>query len=75
MYQNNSGFGGGSSRPLYDVSALGLTCAFVDESGVKCTEAITQLPFQPRADKPVFCKKHRPRPPMNRGDRMGGFRN
>ena len=36
------GYGGGSSRPLYDA-----VCAACGKE--------TQVPFQPRGDKPVYC--------------------
>ena len=45
------GGGGGGQRPqrqMYDVTAMGLKCA-------QCGAAITQLPFQPSADRPVYC--------------------
>jgi len=35
--------------PLKDVSALGLKCA-------ECGTDITQLPFDPSPDKPVYCR-------------------
>lgn len=58
QYRQNSrgndrgGFGGGNSRgpraprQMFQVS---LTCA-------DCGTAITELPFQPTGDKPVYCK-------------------
>lgn len=42
-------FGGGTSRPMVDVSSMNLTCA-------DCGAPITQLPFQPTAGKPVYCR-------------------
>jgi CxxC-x17-CxxC domain-containing protein len=44
---SNGGFG--QQREMVDVSAMGLTCA-------NCTKAVTELPFQPNADRPVFCR-------------------
>ncbi|MEK7606933.1 MAG: CxxC-x17-CxxC domain-containing protein [Patescibacteria group bacterium] len=35
-------------RQKIDVSAMGLKCA-------ECATPITELPFQPSADRPVFC--------------------
>ncbi|MEW6610078.1 MAG: CxxC-x17-CxxC domain-containing protein [Patescibacteria group bacterium] len=43
---------GGFSRPMrqmYDVSSMNLTCA-------QCGVAITELPFQPSSDRPVYCR-------------------
>jgi CxxC-x17-CxxC domain-containing protein len=41
--------GGFAERKLVDVSALGLKCA-------ECGVAITELPFEPKADRPVYCR-------------------
>jgi CxxC-x17-CxxC domain-containing protein len=43
---NSDGFG---ARKGYDVSALGLKCA-------GCGMDITELPFEPKADRPVYCR-------------------
>jgi len=48
------GFGGGSNagfaqRQMFDVSSMGLKCA-------DCGAAITELPFEPKADRPVYCR-------------------
>jgi CxxC-x17-CxxC domain-containing protein len=45
----SGGFGGGSARQLIDVSAMGLKCA-------DCGVAITELPFEPKSDRPVYCR-------------------
>ncbi len=37
-------------RKMYDVSHLGLKCA-------SCGVAITELPFQPSSDRPVYCRE------------------
>jgi len=37
-------------RQMYDVSSMGLKCA-------ECGADITQLPFQPSADRPVYCRE------------------
>ena len=44
----DQGFGGQPQRQMFDVTAMGLTCA-------QCGTSITQLPFQPTADRPVYC--------------------
>lgn len=44
-------------RQMHDVSDMGLKCA-------GCSAAITELPFQPNPDRPVYCRdcnKNRPR--------------
>ena len=42
-------------RQMQDVSAMGLKCA-------NCQQAITELPFTPSADRPVYCREcHRSR--------------
>lgn len=47
---NRTGGGGfGAPRQMVDVSAMGLTCA-------DCGVAITELPFNPTAGKPVWCR-------------------
>lgn len=46
------GGGGGfnrAPRQMFDVSAMNLTCA-------QCGAQITELPFQPSADRPVYCR-------------------
>ena len=45
-YSNDNGQRG----QLFDVSAMGLKCA-------ECGAEITQLPFQPSADRPVYCRE------------------
>ncbi|MFA4873654.1 MAG: CxxC-x17-CxxC domain-containing protein [Patescibacteria group bacterium] len=34
---------------MYDVTSMNLTCA-------QCGTAITELPFQPSSDRPVYCR-------------------
>jgi CxxC-x17-CxxC domain-containing protein len=46
-YQNDNG--GAPQRQMFDVSALNLKCA-------ECGAPITQLPFQPSGDRPVYCR-------------------
>jgi len=41
--------GGFAPRKMFDVSAMGLKCA-------ECGNPITELPFQPSADRPVYCR-------------------
>lgn len=41
--------GGFAPRKLVDVTALGLKCA-------DCGADITELPFEPKADRPVYCR-------------------
>lgn len=41
--------GGAAPRQLFDVSALGLKCA-------DCSNAVTELPFEPKTDRPVYCR-------------------
>ena len=54
-YQQNYQAGGQGNypprtpRPMIDVSAMNLKCA-------SCQAPITQLPFQPDASRPVYCK-------------------
>ncbi|OGY42408.1 MAG: hypothetical protein A2Y82_04675 [Candidatus Buchananbacteria bacterium RBG_13_36_9] len=36
-------------RQMFDVSSMGLKCA-------QCGADITELPFQPTADRPVYCR-------------------
>ena len=48
-----SNFNDGGSRPprqMFDVTSLGLKCA-------ECGADITELPFQPSGDKPVYCRE------------------
>lgn len=51
-------------RKMYDVTHLGLKCA-------SCGAAITELPFQPSSDRPVYCRecarKRSPRGGSGRG--------
>ncbi len=37
-------------RQLFDVSSMNLTCA-------TCGKPITELPFQPSPDRPVYCRE------------------
>lgn len=37
-------------RPMVDVSSMGLKCA-------TCGKPITELPFQPSPDRPVYCRE------------------
>ncbi len=64
-FDNNGGF----SRQMYDVSAMGLKCA-------DCGAAINELPFEPKADRPVYCRdcnrNHRKDAP-GAGASRGGF--
>ena len=51
-YRGGGSGGGGfnrAPRQMFDVSAMNLTCA-------QCGVAITELPFQPSADRPVYCR-------------------
>lgn len=45
----NVGGGFGGPRQMFDVTAMNLKCA-------DCGVAITQLPFQPSGDRPVYCR-------------------
>ncbi len=47
--KGGSGMGGGMSRAPRQMFQVNLTCA-------SCGTAITELPFQPSGDKPVYCK-------------------
>lgn len=58
-YSND--FSGRPQRQMYDVSAMGLKCA-------SCGVDITQLPFQPSTDRPVYCQE------CNRQRRQQRFR-
>jgi CxxC-x17-CxxC domain-containing protein len=49
MYHMSFDQNGGFSRQMYDVSAMGLKCA-------DCGVAINELPFEPKADRPVYCR-------------------
>jgi len=53
-YQGGYQRGGGTGfnrpmRQMYDVTSMNLTCA-------QCGTAITELPFQPSSDRPVYCR-------------------
>jgi len=52
-YNRGGGGGGGgfsrAPRQMYDVTSMNLTCA-------QCGTAITELPFQPSSDRPVYCR-------------------
>lgn len=41
--------GGFAPRQMFDVSAMGLKCA-------DCDADITELPFEPKSDRPVYCR-------------------
>ncbi len=43
------GFGPRPPRQMVDVSAMGLKCA-------QCGVDIKELPFEPKADRPVYCR-------------------
>jgi CxxC-x17-CxxC domain-containing protein len=49
---------------MHDVSAMGLKCANTD-----CQKPITELPFIPSADRPVYCNEHKPQRRDFRRDR------
>ncbi len=46
---NGGGYNRGGARPPRQMYQVNLTCA-------DCGTAITELPFQPTGDKPVYCK-------------------
>ena len=56
---------GFAPRQMFDVSAMGLKCA-------DCGAPITELPFEPKADRPVYCRDCYER--MGGGQRAGGGR-
>lgn len=39
----------GGQRQMFDVTSMNLKCA-------NCGAAITELPFQPSPDRPVYCR-------------------
>jgi CxxC-x17-CxxC domain-containing protein len=41
--------GGFPPRQIFDVSAMGLKCA-------DCGADIKELPFEPKTDRPVYCR-------------------
>jgi len=41
--------GGFAPRQMFDVSSMNLKCA-------ECQTPITELPFQPDANRPVYCR-------------------
>lgn len=47
--RGGGGMGGGGSRPPRQMYDVNVTCA-------QCGTQITQLPFMPSSDKPVYCK-------------------
>jgi len=49
-------------RKMYDVSHMGLRCA-------ECSAEIRELPFEPKDDRPVYCKDcaRKRRPPRSGG--------
>lgn len=57
--------GGRPQRQMYDVSAMGLKCA-------SCGTDITQLPFQPSSDRPVYCQECNRQRRQNRTSFRGG---
>ena len=49
-FDQRQGSGGGfAPRQMFDVSAMGLKCA-------DCGAEITELPFEPKNDRPVYCR-------------------
>lgn len=42
--------GGFGPRQMFDVSSMNLKCA-------QCQTPITELPFQPDANRPVYCRE------------------
>ncbi|HLC99601.1 MAG TPA: CxxC-x17-CxxC domain-containing protein [Patescibacteria group bacterium] len=68
MAFQDSGGGFGGQRQMFDVSAMGLTCA-------NCGTSIKELPFEPKADRPVYCRDcNRNRTGQRQGQDRGGFR-
>lgn len=57
--------GGGFSRQMYDVSAMGLKCA-------TCGKDVLELPFEPKADRPVYCRECNPKRRDARGPMGAG---
>lgn len=55
--------GGFRPRQMVDVSAMGLKCA-------ECGADITELPFEPKTDRPVYCRDCN----RNRKQSFGGAR-
>jgi CxxC-x17-CxxC domain-containing protein len=47
-YNDDRGFGPRPQRQMFNVSDMNLKCA-------DCGVAITELPFKPAADRPVYC--------------------
>ena len=61
--------GGRPQRQMFDVTSMGLKCA-------SCGTDITQLPFQPSTDRPVYCQNCNRQRRQNRfRDGGGGGRN
>jgi CxxC-x17-CxxC domain-containing protein len=52
-------------RKMYDVSSMNLKCA-------ECGVAITELPFQPSTDRPVYCRDCNRSRQKSFGPRRGG---
>jgi CxxC-x17-CxxC domain-containing protein len=48
MAFNNQGFGPRPPRQMFNVADMNLKCQ-------DCGAPITELPFKPAADRPVFC--------------------
>ena len=48
-YSNFQSDNDGAQRQMFDVTSMGLKCA-------ECGTDITQLPFEPSADRPVYCR-------------------
>ncbi len=61
----DQGQGGYTPRPMVDVSAMNLKCA-------QCGVAITELPFQPSSDRPVYCRDCNRNRRKSFGPRPGG---
>lgn len=66
--QGDQGGQGGFQRQMFDVTDMGLTCA-------ECGIAITELPFKPNSDRPVYCREcNRKRRRFSGGGGGGGRR-
>ncbi len=57
----------GFQRQMFDVTSMNLKCA-------QCQIPITELPFQPDANRPVYCREcnQQRRQNFSRGFRKGG---
>lgn len=47
---DNNNQDGGFQRQMFDVTDMGLKCA-------ECGTDITELPFKPNSDRPVYCRE------------------